>query len=577
MSTSEGEDRRGIRVTVDASGHVFLLNDPAEDMCSVEDVPTEGAFGGGGSGGVFVGRGARRAEASGTLPAAEGDDRVGDVATRRMSDPLPPLVALPPALLDAVLSFLDGRSLARAEGACAAVRDASRASITWVHVLRADLGLRIVAMDAADAALYGSGSMLNESMHLSAIAAGGNTYVRCTATEAARSARGAYVYRLRERARAAAVNARHAAAWADHRRGRGPRIGLWRAFHVLHALLGIAAPPVVFLGGIVLLVRRLDGIDGGGDGDGGAAPWPWRSVLAAFSCAPGALLADGFIAALIACVRPASACTRADVCRYAGCDGPWRAWHYDVGDGGDGDSCRKFVFRLFYVAYLAALVALPLLIGAKLDGALPWSWAAVCFPLWVALPLTCCLPMAGVPGMDNDEDDGPVLAIYFMSLMSGVVLIAIVLTTAACIAAKLDGGEYAWHLAFVPIWVFDAIVLCAQLAMMRVMWRRLPPGGRLRSGALLLAAAVGLSAMDAAVLGSPLLVVLKLEGVYLGSWTLAFLPMLVTTAVAAVAGLAGAALFTVSSNPSCAEVVPSERQAVAAQAVPWRAANEVGV
>ncbi len=83
--------------------------------------------------------------------------------------------------------------------------------------------------------------------------------------------------------------------------------------------------------------------------------------------------------------------------------------------------------------------------------------------------------------------------------------------------------------------------------------------------------------MDAAVLGSPLLVVLKLEGVYLGSWTLAFLPMLVTTAVAAVAGLAGAALFTVSSNPSCAEVVPSERQAVAAQAVPWRAANEVGV
>jgi hypothetical protein len=116
MSTSEGEDRRGIRVTVDASGHVFLLNDPAEDMCSVEDVPTEGAFGGGGSGGVFVGRGARRAEASGTLPlpaGAEGDDRVGDVATRRMSDPLPPLVALPPALLDAVLSFLDGRSLAR--------------------------------------------------------------------------------------------------------------------------------------------------------------------------------------------------------------------------------------------------------------------------------------------------------------------------------------------------------------------------------------------------------------------------------------------------------------------------------
>ncbi len=103
-----------------------------------------------------------------------------------------------------------------------------------------------------------------------------------------------------------------------------------------------------------------------------------------------------------------------------------------MGDGGDGDSCRKFVFRnLFYVAYLAALVALPLLIGAKLDGALPWSWAAVCFPLWVALPLTCCLPMAGVPGMDNDEGDGPVLAIYFMSLMSGVVLIAIVLTTAA--------------------------------------------------------------------------------------------------------------------------------------------------
>jgi hypothetical protein len=468
-----------------------------------------------------------------------------------------------------VLTYLDGRSLARAECACRGLLAAAEDSPAWIHALTGDCSVTCVD-DGEDRGGAEPSSELG-----SAAAAGGRGRIYQHDAETARNARGAYKARMRTRVLGTRVNAEYAAAWSSFNRQQLPRVAVWGTVHVLHALLGVAAPPVLFLTGLVLLVMRLDGAPPG------FADWTWQGLLGVLACAPGALLVDGALAALVAVVRRASReCTRRDVCRYAGCDGPWRPWFYDQGSGGDGDSCVKFSARnAYYATYLGALTALPLLIGTKLEGGLSaWPWAALCFPIFIAIPMTCGLALIGAVGMDDDEVSGPLIPMRIASLLLACILMLCVLPTVACVVAKLDGGDFAWLIAFIPIWVFDLLVLAFQTTTL-IRWvlsGEAPRGCRGVAAVLAIVAAV--DAVDAALMGSPLLIVLKLEGLYAGPWTLACMPLLVTTAAATLGALASGAVFAVSVNKSMARVCPPQRLApAAARTLPWRTAGAVQV
>ena len=502
------------------------------------------------------------------------------------------VTALPPALLGEVLSFLDGRSLARAECASRVLRDAARDSSAWLIALRGEAGAAIIetvtisidpTLPAASGAL---GAPPRRNGHI------GAQRLWSPAVDA-RCARSAYLARMRDRAAAAAVAAEYASAWTSHARLRPARTATLTALRWAHTTLGVTFPPIVFMAGLILLVLRLDGIPN-------FSEWSWMSQLELVAYGPGLLLADGVLAALVLCVRLVfSACPACDVFTYARCDGPWRLLLLGgtANGGGPGGATREeegghqvpvglrcSARGVFLVTYVLLLMAFPLLIGAKLDGALPeWSWTAVLFPLWCLLPMTCYLARVVTAALE-DVGLGPNERKFAqLALQCGS---ACALLTAACVAANLDrhGAVFSWTVAFTPIWVFDAATVGVQLlfiarvndgaAMMGV-----HEAGRQRRARICYRAALvlGVAALDALLMGSPLLIVTKLEGLHEESWLLVCLPMLVAASAACLVCIAVSPLSLDAFETTAEFVPPRAPTAAAAVALPWRLANQVAV
>ena len=368
-------------------------------------------------------------------------------------------------------------------------------------------------------------------------------------------------------------------AWTTHARLRPARTATLTALRWAHLLLGISGPPVFFVAGLIFLVLRLDG-------DPNFTGWSWLSQLEVVAFGPGLLLADGALVALVVCVRQLfAACPACDVFRYARCDGSWLLLLHSVnGGGGAGAPARgrrcSPARGVFLVIYFALLTAFPLLIGAKLDGALrEWSSIELLFPLWVLLPMTCYLAQMvdAAVGVALGRD---ARTLAQLALQCGS---ACALLTAACVAANLDGAAFSWTVAFIPIWVFDAVTVAAQLLMLftRVNDRAAPAAGRQRRGHICCRAVCVLLpvvvAFDILLMGSPLLIVTKLEGLHAGSWLLVCLPMLIAAAAACLVCVVGLS-WSLHAYENKAEFVPPRAPtAAAAVALPWRLANQVAV
>jgi hypothetical protein len=501
------------------------------------------------------------------------------------------VTALPPALLGEVLSFLDGRSLARAECASRVLRDAARDSSAWLSALRGEGGAAIIETLAIATypTLHGATRVLDAPPRNGHI---GAQRLWSPAVDA-RCARSAYLARMRDRAAAAAVASEYASAWTSHARLRPARTATLTALRWAHTTLGVTFPPIVFMAGLILLVLRLDGIPN-------FSEWSWMSQLKLVACGPGLLLADGVLAALVLCVRLVfSACPACDVFTYARCDGPWPLLLLGgtANGGGPGGPTREeegehrdlvglrcSARGVFLVTYVLLLTAFPLLIGAKLDGALPeWSWTAVLFPLWCLLPMTCYLARVVTAALE-DVGLGPNERKFAqLALQCGS---ACALLTAACVAANLDryGAVFSWAVAFTPIWVFDAATVGVQLlfiarvndgaAMMGV-----HEAGRQRRTRICYRAALvlGVAALDALLMGSPLLIVTKLEGLHEEYWLLVCLPMLVAASAACLVCIAVSPLSLDAFETAAEFVPPRAPTAAAAFALPWRLANQVAV
>ncbi len=473
-------------------------------------------------------------------------------------------MALPAALLSEVLSFLDGRSLARAECVSRALRDAARdSSAPWLSVLRGEAGVSLIEAVRALGQTDLGERLCNGHT-------GSGLRVWDTAGHAARggSARSAYMSRMRSRRTQYVTIAAYAAVRATHARLHPVRIATQTVLRWTHLTLGVSCPPVLFVVGLIFLPLRLDG-------DPNFTDWTWTAQLAALAYSPGLFLADGALTMLVACVRYVSrACPRCDVFLYARCDGPWRVLLYGARGGGEGGGGRWPLLAArgaFLGAYFSLLTVLPLLIGAKLDRALhAWSWAAVISPLWVALPMTCCLPhVAGAVGTGPNR---------IRAQLALLVACAFVLLLAACVTAKLDGVAIPWTVALLPVWVFALVLIVLQLALAAVFASR-QHGRVCRRAASALALAFVFASGDAVLVGTPLLMLLKLEGLNAGSWVFACLPMLAAASVAGIGCVAAASgSFEWPGDSIAAEAAPPPAPtAAAAVALPWRLANRVAV
>lgn len=502
----------------------------------------------------------------GTRAPRQSDSRPAD------EDPLSHLVSLPSEILGEVMNFLDGRSLARAECVSRALRDAARDSSAWLSVLRGEAGVSIIATATVGRLVPNGAPEHPRNGHRGDLRLWnvvGDT-LRC-------AARSAYMSRMRERAAGATVITEYAAAWSNDVRLRPARATLLTVLRWTHLVLGISGPFLVFNTGLLFLVVRLDG-------DAYFAEWSWQSQLALLAYGPGLLLADGALAALISVMRHiCKACPRFDVFRYARCDGPWRVMlHGASGSGGggggtaadDGTRWARLIFAaraVFLFTYLTLLTAFLMLLGAKLDGALAWSWTAVFSPLWLALPMTCCLVHVGATALARDDG----VARAWMKLAVQIASVG-VLFSAVSVAAKLDGAVVSWTVAFLPIWIFDFVLVGGQLTLI-ALFAGQQQQGRARRAAAALAWASGVVAVDAALMGTPLLVVLKLEGLSEGSWLFACLPMLVSEFAAGIACVVGFSWMLESPDNEAEFAPPCAPTAAAVAVMPWTLANNVAV
>ena len=120
----------------------------------------------------------------------------------------------------------------------------------------------------------------------------------------------------------------------------------------------------------------------------------------------------------------------------------------------------------------------------------------------------------------------------------------VLLTTACAVVARADGAGYPMALAMVPFWVLDAAALCGSLGACAAFccraWRRrgITRRVRQREAALTcLFTLLGWSGL-AALVFTPGLVALKVDGRYDGPWVAVCAPALVVCGALAVGGLA---------------------------------------
>ena len=192
-------------------------------------------------------------------------------------------------------------------------------------------------------------------------------------------------------------------------------------------------------------------------------------------------------------------------------------------------------------------------------GDVHWSWAVTCVPLWVLFGLGCCVTVLS----DSTR---------WKSLLAGTVCYAVLsracarargshgaparrhcvrrvqcaawtgvscflLTTAASVVAWADGAPFRLHLALIPLWVIDAAAVGSSVfALLMVVKEQWGDMGRRRCCQFCLRTAAALLAMlfswsvGALVVLTPVLVVLKVEGVYDIPWVTTCVPALITTA-----------------------------------------------
>jgi hypothetical protein len=398
---------------------------------------------------------------------------------------------LPLAVLQDVFLYLDGASLARAEGVCVGFRDAVRGCRAWPGALRSDLG-----PDEAS-------------------------------PRAARALYRVKVAAYRHGVAGAAAEAAAAAQWA---RLRGPRRAVARSLRAWHYMCALAPLGPLAFTFVCMLALRVDGRVG----------YDWYRVFGVAAALPGAILLDGLImaVALVArgvCMRRPSGRSGGSVLLFVKAEGPW---FFLVAHTG----VKRLCAGAWFAGLLSCLVAWAFAMAARAAGDATIAWAAACAPLWAAFFIAAAWPVC-IP-------DSTVRFALTTGLALWAAPTAVLLPAAVAVAAYGDGAGYTMTVALTSVWIFFAGGAVATLAVVAAVCRDVWRKARSRRLRVLMMAGVvliGLLLLTLATL-SPILIAAKLDGVYTGTYTAAATPALLVLSVGALGTAILGAVGTVDTN-----------------------------